>query len=258
MAATAARARAARGASARSVASTKGAERDGCNTGATFQSPLNRGERVPILSSSNSLRPTECRRQNDPGRGRETHTNLATQHDFKPKAHPALRATYGRLTHRKPVRLPLFERATYAIKAKSLRSDYGENGPIAEKCERVPRARQSRTACRSRSRAYHATNAPMTELTEPCSAAPADGDASPVHPHAAAHASARAGLGYALAAYLAWGFVPAYFKLLAHVSPLVVLCHRVVWSVLFLAGLIAVQRRGADVWACARRRPVIL
>jgi chloramphenicol-sensitive protein RarD len=115
-----------------------------------------------------------------------------------------------------------------------------------------------RTACRPSSRAYHATNVAMTEPTEPCSAAPADGDASPVHAQAAAHASARAGLAYALAAYLAWGFVPAYFKLLAHVSPLVVLCHRVVWSVLFLAVLIAVQRRGADVWACARRRPVIL
>jgi chloramphenicol-sensitive protein RarD len=98
----------------------------------------------------------------------------------------------------------------------------------------------------------------MTEPTEPRSAAPADGEASALHPHAAAHAGARAGLAYGLAAYLAWGFVPAYFKLLAHVSPLVVLCHRVVWSVLFLAVLIAVQRRGAEVWACARRRPVLL
>ncbi len=98
----------------------------------------------------------------------------------------------------------------------------------------------------------------MTEPTEPCSAAPADGEASPLHPQAAAGATARAGLAYGLAAYLAWGFVPAYFKLLAHVPPLVVLCHRVVWSVLFLAALIAVQRRGAEVWACARRRPVIL
>jgi chloramphenicol-sensitive protein RarD len=98
----------------------------------------------------------------------------------------------------------------------------------------------------------------MTELTEPCSAAPADGEVSPLYPQAAAHATARAGLAYGLAAYLAWGFVPAYFKLLAHVPPLVVLCHRVLWSVLFLAALIAVQRRGAEVWACARRRPVIL
>jgi chloramphenicol-sensitive protein RarD len=32
----------------------------------------------------------------------------------------------------------------------------------------------------------------------------------------------------------------------------------VVWSVLFLGLLIAVQRRGAELWSCARRRPVIL
>lgn len=98
----------------------------------------------------------------------------------------------------------------------------------------------------------------MTEPTEPCSAAPAGAEAGAASAHATADATGRAGLVFGLAAYLAWGFVPAYFKLLAHVPPLVVLCHRVVWSVLFLGALIAVQRRGSDLWACARRRPVIL
>ena len=45
---------------------------------------------------------------------------------------------------------------------------------------------------------------------------------------------ASAGLGYGLLAYLIWGFFPVYFKALAGVPPLQVVCHRIVWSVLFL------------------------
>lgn len=71
-------------------------------------------------------------------------------------------------------------------------------------------------------------------------------------------ASARAGLVFALGAYLAWGFVPAYFKMLTHVPPFVVLCHRVVWSVAFLAILLAVQSRGREVAAVVRDRRMVL
>ena len=45
---------------------------------------------------------------------------------------------------------------------------------------------------------------------------------------------AAAGLGYGILAYLIWGFFPVYFKALAGVPPLQVVCHRIVWSVLFL------------------------
>ena len=45
---------------------------------------------------------------------------------------------------------------------------------------------------------------------------------------------AAAGLGYGILAYLIWGFFPVYFKALASVPPLQVVCHRIVWSVLFL------------------------
>src|SRR5687767_4506788 len=76
-------------------------------------------------------------------------------------------------------------------------------------------------------------------------------------PAPAEHPS-RVGLAYALAAYLAWGFVPAYFKLLTHVSPLQVLSHRVVWSVAFLALLLVGQRRGREVLACLRDRRTTL
>jgi chloramphenicol-sensitive protein RarD len=67
-------------------------------------------------------------------------------------------------------------------------------------------------------------------------------------------ARARAGLVYALGAYLAWGVVPSYFKLLAHVPPLVVLAHRVVWSVVFLSFLLILQRKWGEVRAAMRDR----
>jgi chloramphenicol-sensitive protein RarD len=42
--------------------------------------------------------------------------------------------------------------------------------------------------------------------------------------------SAR-GFGFALAAYLLWGFLPLYMKAMAHVPPAEVVAHRVIWSV---------------------------
>lgn len=46
------------------------------------------------------------------------------------------------------------------------------------------------------------------------------------------------GVILALAAYTMWGIAPIYFKSLQHVSPLEILSHRVIWSFIFLAGLI--------------------
>ena len=48
----------------------------------------------------------------------------------------------------------------------------------------------------------------------------------------------RSGVVYALAAYGWWGIAPFYFKAVAHVPALEVLAHRIVWSVILLAGLI--------------------
>ena len=42
--------------------------------------------------------------------------------------------------------------------------------------------------------------------------------------------SAR-GFGFALAAYLLWGFLPLYMKAMAHIPPVEVIAHRVLWSV---------------------------
>ena len=68
----------------------------------------------------------------------------------------------------------------------------------------------------------------------------------------------RLGLAYGLFAYGWWGLVPIYFKLVAHVAPLVVLAHRVIWSVAFLAIVIVVQRSFGDVRAVLRNRRTML
>ena len=57
------------------------------------------------------------------------------------------------------------------------------------------------------------------------------------------HTEATIGIGYALLAFSAWGFLPIYWKLLDTVPSLEILAHRMVWSVLFLVGLLAVQKR---------------
>lgn len=52
----------------------------------------------------------------------------------------------------------------------------------------------------------------------------------------------RSGLTSGLGAYTLWGIFPIYFRAVAHVAPLVVLCHRIIWSVLFL-GLVIFLRQ---------------
>jgi chloramphenicol-sensitive protein RarD len=53
--------------------------------------------------------------------------------------------------------------------------------------------------------------------------------------------SSRAGLAYGLGAYSMWGVFPIYFHALAAVPPWLVLCHRIFWSVLFLALVVSVR-----------------
>ena len=54
---------------------------------------------------------------------------------------------------------------------------------------------------------------------------------------------AQIGIGYALLAFSAWGFIPIYWKLLNTVPSMEILTHRMVWSVFFLLVLLAVQKR---------------
>ena len=45
---------------------------------------------------------------------------------------------------------------------------------------------------------------------------------------------AREGAFYGVSAYLIWGLFPLYFKLVAHIPPLEIVAHRVIWSVLLI------------------------
>lgn len=61
---------------------------------------------------------------------------------------------------------------------------------------------------------------------------------------------ARAGVLYGLAAYLSWGVAPLYFKIVVARAPaLEVVAHRVLWSAVFLVGLVIFRRQ----WPALRR-----
>ncbi len=61
-------------------------------------------------------------------------------------------------------------------------------------------------------------------------------------------------MAYGLAAYTIWGFIPVYFRAVAHVPPLIVLCHRIVWSAAFMAIVVSVCREWGPVMAAVRVR----
>ena len=53
----------------------------------------------------------------------------------------------------------------------------------------------------------------------------------------------QTGLIYAALAFVMWGLFPLYFQFVAQVPPLEVVLHRSAWSLLFVLGLLAWQRR---------------
>lgn len=68
----------------------------------------------------------------------------------------------------------------------------------------------------------------------------------------------RVGLLFGFGAYTMWGVFPLYFRLVAHVSPLVVLCHRILWSALFLAAVVSVRREWSCIFPVLRNRRQLL
>ncbi|WP_294301578.1 EamA family transporter RarD [uncultured Sphingomonas sp.] len=66
------------------------------------------------------------------------------------------------------------------------------------------------------------------------------------------------GLWLAVTAYVLWGGLPLFFKLLHAVAPLQILAHRVVWSLVLLVLAILVLRRGKAIRAAARGRTLAL
>ena len=65
---------------------------------------------------------------------------------------------------------------------------------------------------------------------------------------------ARIGLWCGLGAYAAWGVLPVYFKALASVSPLLIVAHRIVWSLAALALLVTILKGWPAVRAATRDR----
>lgn len=55
----------------------------------------------------------------------------------------------------------------------------------------------------------------------------------------------RQGLIFAISAYVFWGFLPLYMKLIAHIPPAEVVAHRVIWSVPIAAAVLVVLGRTA-------------
>lgn len=65
------------------------------------------------------------------------------------------------------------------------------------------------------------------------------------------------GLVYAALAFFIWGLYPLYFRVIAHVAPLEVVLHRSVWTLLFVAGVLAWRQQWR--WlAAALRQPRLL
>lgn len=55
----------------------------------------------------------------------------------------------------------------------------------------------------------------------------------------------NSGIARAALAYVIWGLFPLYFAQLASIPALEVLAHRIVWSLVFMAGVLAVKRHWA-------------
>ncbi len=63
----------------------------------------------------------------------------------------------------------------------------------------------------------------------------------------------RRGYLYGMGAYLCWGFFPIYFKELRPAGAMEILAHRVLWSVVFVALILTVLRRWANLRPLLRR-----
>lgn len=69
---------------------------------------------------------------------------------------------------------------------------------------------------------------------------------------------ARTGLLLGIGAYVSWGILPLYLKLLKGVPALQVLAHRILWSLILLAAIVLVLKRGKAIMAAARGRTLLL
>lgn len=64
----------------------------------------------------------------------------------------------------------------------------------------------------------------------------------------------RAGFLYGIAAYVAWGLFPIYFKGLAGVPPVQIVAHRIIWSLLVVTALASLWKRWPGIGVAFRDR----
>ena len=69
---------------------------------------------------------------------------------------------------------------------------------------------------------------------------------------------ARTGLVFGLVAYAAWGVLPVYFKALDGVSPLLIVAHRIVWSLVLLMVLVSAVQGWPAIRGISRKSLVTL
>ncbi len=60
------------------------------------------------------------------------------------------------------------------------------------------------------------------------------------------------GVLFGLAAFVTWGFLPVYWKQLQPVAPFEILCHRIIWSCVFLCLIVSYQKRWVEVAQIAK------
>jgi chloramphenicol-sensitive protein RarD len=63
---------------------------------------------------------------------------------------------------------------------------------------------------------------------------------------------------FGLAAYLLWGFFPLFFKWVAHVPPLEVLCHRITWSFITILPILILSGGWSRFLTAVRQRKTVL
>ncbi|MFD2739714.1 EamA family transporter RarD [Sulfitobacter aestuarii] len=66
------------------------------------------------------------------------------------------------------------------------------------------------------------------------------------------------GLAFAVTAYVLWGFLPLYMKLLAHIPAAEIVVHRVIWSVPVAALVLILMRRTGDLREALRSPRTLL
>jgi chloramphenicol-sensitive protein RarD len=75
-------------------------------------------------------------------------------------------------------------------------------------------------------------------------------DATPLPP--AGNEDSLRGFGFALAAYLMWGFLPLFMKAVAHIPPAEVIAHRVIWSLPIAGAVLLILGRMQAIGAALR------